>query len=350
MQVQVTAKSMQKRALSMLKSAKKHHHKDPRLDFLELALHGGQMGFDAILKMVDELMSVLKREQGSDDTKKAYCEAEFDKYEDISKGLTLDASDLAKAISDAKETVQTGTKEIADLTQGVKDLDKSVGEATVTRKDENANFVKTLADNSAAKELLGMAKDRLNKFYNKAAFTQEEQSGNSAESFVQTEAQRHHHRHQQVEADMSTKPKGEEANGVITMINTLIAEVTHDNTVLELEEKEAQAEYETFMGDAKSKRSLDAKAITDKEGTKAGAEATLEENKLAKKEKTTELMETSKYIMGLHQECDWLLKFHSTRKEARTDEIESLDKAKSVLNGADYSFLQTASVHLRGSK
>jgi hypothetical protein len=29
-----------------------------------MALHGGHMGFDKILKMVDDLMAVLKKEQG----------------------------------------------------------------------------------------------------------------------------------------------------------------------------------------------------------------------------------------------------------------------------------------------
>merc|ERR1719165_3129 len=53
MQVQVTAKSMQHRALALLKSVRRGA--DHRLDFLELALHGGKVGFDKILKMLDEL-------------------------------------------------------------------------------------------------------------------------------------------------------------------------------------------------------------------------------------------------------------------------------------------------------
>jgi len=156
--------------------------------------------------------------------------------------------------------------------------------------------------------------------------------------------------HRQPAADFTSKKKGEESTGVIAMIDILVADVSKNNQILELEEKDGQSTYETFMGDAKTKRALDAKAITDKESAKAGAEAALQENKLASKDKSTELQETNKFLMGLHQECDWLLKFYETRKTARSDEIESLDKAKSVLNGADYSFLQTATLRLRGSK
>merc|ERR1719389_654342 len=133
-----------------------------------MALHGGKVGFDKIIKMVDDLMGVLRKEQESDNGKKAYCLSEFDKYEDIAKGLAQDSSDLEKAINDNEETVKTLAKEVADLTQGIRDLDKSVGEATQTRKKENADYVKTLAQNGAAKELLEMAKNRLNQFYNPA--------------------------------------------------------------------------------------------------------------------------------------------------------------------------------------
>merc|ERR1719235_2694247 len=128
------------------------------------------------------------------------------------------------------------------------------------------------------------------------------------------------------------------------MIDLLIADLAKDNQVLELEEKDAQKEYEQFMADAKKKRSLDAKSVTDKEGAKAAAEAALEKNKLALKDKKEEMVETKEFLGGLHAECDWLLKFFDTRKQARTDELESLDKAKAVLSGADYSFIQTSSI------
>jgi len=330
MQVQVTAKSMQRRALALLKTLRHAKgHKDHRLDFLELALRGGQMGFDKIVAMVDGLMTVLKKEQVGDDDKKAYCLAEFDKQEDIQKGLGLDISDLGKAIDDGSEQMKTFAKEVAALMEGIKDLDKSVAEATATRKEENAQVTETTSANAAAKDLLGMAKNRLNKFYNPKQY---KAPPAQVVTFVQVEAHK------------------EESSGVIHLIDLLIADLDKENQTLEMEEKEGQSEYETFMGDAKTKRALDAKTITDKEGAQAESEAEVESNKLALKEKKVESMETAKLISGLHQECDFVLKFYDTRKTARSDELEALDKAKAVLNGADYSFIQTGSIHLRGSK
>merc|ERR1711972_271547 len=48
----------------------------------------------------------------------------------------------------------------------IKALDKEVAEATAQRQAENKAFTEMMASDSAAKELLGLAKNRLNKFYN----------------------------------------------------------------------------------------------------------------------------------------------------------------------------------------
>merc|ERR1719160_2491221 len=164
MQVQVTSSAVRQRALSVLKHG--HKHQDPRLDLIEMAMHGGKMGFEKIIKMIDNLVVDLKAEQATDDDKKAYCNAEFDKAEDKKKGLDLDISDLGKAIADEKESIASLKSEIAALEDGIKKLDKSVAEATSTRKEEHDEYVKTLAANTAAKDLLSFAKNRLQKFYN----------------------------------------------------------------------------------------------------------------------------------------------------------------------------------------
>merc|ERR1719515_483910 len=48
----------------------------------------------------------------------------------------------------------------------MKALDKQVAEATEQRKDEHSDYTELMANDSAAKDLLDFAKNRLNKFYN----------------------------------------------------------------------------------------------------------------------------------------------------------------------------------------
>merc|ERR1719456_1773264 len=134
------------------------------------------------------------------------------------------------------------------------------------------------------------------------------------------------------------------------MIDLLVADVDKDNQVMEVNEKDAQKDYEGFMADSSDKRAQDSKAITDKTAAKAETQAQLETDQDSKKSKLTEAMETAKYIGGLHEECDWLLKYYEQRKSARSGEIDALGKAKAVLSGADYSLVQTAATNMRGSQ
>jgi len=361
-QVAVSSAAVRQHAVHVLKGAKKA---DPRLDLIEMAMKGGKIGFGKILKMIDNLVVELKAEQGIDNDKKVYCEAELDKAEDKEKGLKLDISDLEKAIEDGTESIATLKSEIEALNDGIKALDKSVAEATETRKKEHDDFVETLAANSAAKDLLGFAKNRLNKFYNPKAYkappkrelSEEEQiTVNNGGTLAPTAAPggiagtgiglNQVAPAPPPEANLEYKKSGESSNGVMAMIDLIVADVDKEIQTMEVDEKDAQSDYEGFMSDASEKRAQDSKTITDKESAKAEGETELQSNTEDKKSKTVEAMETAKYLGGLHQECDWLLKNFEARNEARNGEIDALGKAKAVLSGADYSLVQT-SVHLR---
>merc|ERR1711972_1077264 len=56
--------------------------------------------------------------------------------------------------------------EIKSLSESIVALDKSVVEATEQRKEENKDYTELMANDAAAKELLGFARNRLNQFYN----------------------------------------------------------------------------------------------------------------------------------------------------------------------------------------
>merc|ERR1719436_816727 len=138
------------------------------------------------------------------------------------------------------------------------------------------------------------------------------------------------------------------------MIDTMVADLDKEMTEAEATEKNAQEDYETFMADAKEKRALDTKAITDKTAVKAELEATLAKAKSDKSSTFKELMATEEYISSLHADCDFLMSNYDLRKSAREGEVESLGKAKAVLSGADFALLQmsrrVAPIHsLRGA-
>merc|ERR1740130_2549985 len=264
----------------------------------------------------------------------------------------------------------TTTSEIAALGATIKALDKSVAAATEQRKDENEDFTGLMASDSAATELLSFAKNRLNKFYNPKLYkapparelSDEDRAtlaaggtlapvaaaGGIAGTGVTVLAQ--------VapgaapEAPGAYKKKSEESGGVIAMIDLLIKDLDKEMTVAKAEETNAQGDYETMMKDAAEKRAEDSKSLANKEAALADNQASLEQDTEAKSSATQELGATLQYVQSLHGECDWLLQYFGVRKEARTSEIDALGKAKAVLSGADFAFVQMKTVKfLRGA-
>merc|ERR1719262_263068 len=129
-------------------------------------------------------------------------------------------------------------------------------------------------------------------------------------------------------------------------MDMMVKEVDKEMTEMEAEEKDAQEDYEKFMADSKDKRATDSKTLSDKSAAKANMEADLQKAQEDKTATAKELAATKQYIASLHGECDWLLQYFDQRKEARDSEIDAMGKAKAVLNGADYSLIQTKTKNL----
>jgi septal ring factor EnvC (AmiA/AmiB activator) len=356
-QMAVSREALREQAKELLKREAGHlgRHNGARLNFIALALSGKKIGFEKVVSQIDEMVQTLKQEQQDDDSKKEYCNKELDTADDKKKVLEKSISDTEAAIEACKEGIATLTEEIAALIKGIKDLDASVAAATEQRKEENAEFKELISSDTAAKEILKIAKNRLNKFYNPKMYIAPKKAERSemdaiAEDvggvFVQVKA------HEQEEDDEAPPPppetfgaytkRSEENTGVIQMINILITDLEKEMTAAKVEEKNAQSDYEELMRDSAEKRTKDSKSLAGKETAKAELEGDLQSHQEDLRDDKKDLAATVKYIHGLHLECDWLLKFFDVRKQMRAGEVDALEKAKAVLAGADYSLLETS--------
>merc|ERR1719251_773099 len=67
LQLKLSAKVVREKALRMLRSAT--GQKDPRMRFVMLALTGKEKSFDGVIKLIDEMVALLGKEQ-KDDTER----------------------------------------------------------------------------------------------------------------------------------------------------------------------------------------------------------------------------------------------------------------------------------------
>merc|ERR1719265_1616685 len=120
--------------------------------------------------MIEQMISLLNKEQADDDKQKSFCDGEITKAGDEKAATQDNLKSIGATISSISEQVETTETEISTLKQSVEDLDRSVAEATEMRKKEHAEYSSTAAANQAALELLEMAKNRMNKFYNPSMY------------------------------------------------------------------------------------------------------------------------------------------------------------------------------------
>jgi len=339
LQTEVSDKEARGQAIKALQAGRRAGvaQGNAHLDLLVLALQGRQNSFEKVITMIDEMVVLLKREQADDDDKKEYCEASLDKTEDEKKVLDLAISDLEKAVADAKAQAEKLEEEIVALDKGVEELDHRVAEATANRKAENKEYSQTLTEDTDAKEVLGLAVQRLNMFYNPKMAPTLVQVAAHSQSAASSGRSLRGAPPPPPETFGAYVKKGEESAGVLTLIKMLIADLDKEIQQIEVEEKDAQQEYEQLMADAAAKRAADSMSIEEKEAALADVKAQIQKMAQETKSKMTEAMATAKAISDLHLECDWLLANFEARKEARSGEAESLKNAKAVLSGADYS-------------
>merc|ERR1719331_2377524 len=150
---------MRQRALSVLQAMSIQGRRRPEIDFIAMCLRGKKVGFEKVIKLIDDMVATLKKEQVEDDNKKEYCDVTFDESDDKKKELERTIADLETSIAKDEDAIATVKEEIEALEDGIKALDKAVAE-------ENEAFTELMAQDSAAKELILFAKNRMQKFYN----------------------------------------------------------------------------------------------------------------------------------------------------------------------------------------
>merc|ERR1719261_547562 len=118
--------------------------------------------------------------------------------------------------------------------------------------------------------------------------------------------------------------KSEKSAGVIGLMDMMVREIETDMKDAGYEEKTSQSDYAKLMEDSQDTRAANSKGIVTKAASKATLEGKLEAAKEADAATQTDLDLIASTLGDLHMQCDFLLQNYDLRKEARTNEIESL--------------------------
>jgi len=379
LQVRTSKAAKLTKARSMLASMKLEHPgmallQSAAVSAIRMGEKSGKVDFSKVLKMIDDMVTLLGKEQKDDEASRDHCNAEFDSSADDKKKYENEVEAFASQLAELKDSIADVAGKIEATTQKIADLDQDVAEATEQRKAENSEFTTQQALNKAAVGLIFKAKNRLQKFYNPSLhvadkahreLSQEEQIAVNnggvdprvaeAEQLEREEKERlagmafvqiraHHQSRSTVdppvapEAGVGSHSNNKKSGGVVALMDMLTKEVEVSMQDAANAEKVAQRDYEELVADAKTTREQDSKSIVSMNAAKAEMEGQQDEAKTSHTLSEEALASTNTYIAELHGSCDFIIASFEERREKRTNEVEGLKNAKAVLNGADYGF------------
>jgi len=314
LQVSTGRQSSRKKAAALIRSAGiKNHDKTMALLATSVELDA----FTKVKKAIDDMVGALKQQQVDEVKKNDYCKEELQENEmDNSKTEDL-RDDLNAKVGSLESQIVTLTQEIADAKSAINQAQLDLQRASQDRQSENLDFQKTIADQTVTIEVMHKAMDRLAQFYDDVELAQL-------------------HKQTPPVAQKEYKPNAG-AGGVMSMIEKLIQDARDLMSKSKESENEAQQAYEALVADTNASVDELTKAVATKtkETAKAKKEKINTESDLA--DTMEELEGLAKYNADLHAECDYTLKNFDIRQKARAEEIEALQQAKQILNGADLS-------------
>jgi len=291
---------------------------DPQLSML--ATSAELDAFSRVKKAIDGMIAVLKQQQSDEVKKTDWCKAEIQSNEMSTSETESHQADIQATIAKLESDIQALASGIADSQAELAQTQLDLQAASLTRKRENVDFQKTVADQTVTIEVLHTALDRLAKYYDLV------QTGGS--SWIQR---------QTPDVVQMEYKKSAGSTGVMEMIEKLI----HDSRDLMAGSKSAeiaaQAAYETLISDSNASVQALQKQVVSKTKAKIGAEKDLRQATADLDDAVEELGGLAKYNAELHTECDYLLKNFGVRQSARAQEVEALQQAKQILNGASLS-------------
>lgn len=273
--------------------------------------------FEKVKKAIDEMKADLKKQQAAEVEKKDWCVDELQKAK-------LETQDKTRSEQQKMAELEALQSKVAQLASDIKALEDEVAEmnkqtqiAGQNREKENQEFQGVVMEQRQTQQLLQEASASLKKFYVK-----------EAPAFIQAKKSK------AGEPEFKDYKEQSASFGVISMLEQLKADAKAMEVEATHAETSAQEDYEAFTKTTAASIDTKKKEMTTKEEEKGGAEASLVETRQAKGGLTAELDELATFTGELHDECDILMQQFDAKQSARSDEMDSLDQAKSMLSGA----------------
>jgi predicted nucleic acid-binding Zn-ribbon protein len=290
----------------------------PRAQLSTLAVTVQLDGFGKVKEAMDKMVADLKKEQQEEVELKQFCEKEFNQNEKETYENNEQKDDLEEKMDELEALIKKLDEEISDAKKQIEETQIGVKKASQTREEQNVEYQATVSDQRATQTILTKALDKLKSFYKKA---------NGGAGFVQGQ------QGQTPPVQFGKMKSNAGASPVIGMIQQIVEDSKKTEADAISTEKEAQANYETFVKDSNNLIKELTDAITEKTDGIASSKTEAENAKSDHTATVEELELLAEHKAELHGQCDFTLSNFDIRQKARLQEIEAIGQAKAILSG-----------------
>jgi len=339
--------------------------RDERIIFLARMASTGSSSIDLVITKIDELVSMLKKEEEADLKNKEDCENKTASLARKAKTVSVAIDDLTDDMTRSKEKIAELKTQISEQLETQSRLNSSLVELKRQREDEKKQFMADKLDDEKAVALIEQAMNILKDM--KSQLSTGTSGAQTLSEPVLLQVDEHEHRDDaqqddeleqpfEIEAGKAPPPppatwedptyKGAEGenNGIIGILTLIRDDMKQDISSAKKQEADAVVAYGEITKDLKVRIQASKDAITSIDSEKATHEKDVTDKEQLKATKKGELEGNMDELKALKPGCNFIMVNYKVRIEKRNEEIDGLLKAKAILAGADFpdqSFLQS---------
>jgi DNA repair exonuclease SbcCD ATPase subunit len=311
----------------LIAEAQKLHSKSLRRLAQQITAHLAGP-FDSINQMIQKMIFRLMAEQKDEDDHKNWCDMELEKSTGSRDNKAEKKEELTDKLNEAKATVQELTEEVVTLNDEISAIVTAIKEATATREADKAENTAVIKDAKDAQEAIANAITVLDEFYK------------SQGAFLQTGD------HEPVAVEASPETWESESSGlqspdgVLDMMKTISADFATTEAETQAEEENDQKKYDEMVTAESISKAEKEQLVKDKTRQKEQLIDKINTWTGKLKHVVSELEAVEQYLKDLVPACgaaeegEQNAADYEARKQARTDEIEALRKAQTILEEA----------------
>jgi len=299
-------------------------------------------GFDAVIAAIDRMLKSLRDEESTELSTKETCES--DRTADTREALVQSraADELTDTERRLESEVEQNKAEVAGKYSERNTTKQQLSDATKLREDEALAFASAKADDEQAVSLVEQAHTVLQQFYNENGlmFLEKRRAPGTEAGTAPSPPPSTWEGSYGGHADSST--------GILAILTMIKDDITADLNKAQQAEDLAEKDFDELKTDlAKSMADLQA-AVDDLLGVQAQKLLDIEEAVSDRKLKVEGLKIVLDRLKAAQSGCDFVLINYSVRSSNRKIEIDGLEKAKAILNGAKFPDAQNPSMVMLG--